>query len=643
MRRRASPLHALLVPAPPPIGYQRNYQAAIDIRPRGPHPGAYRASRRDGAVTHAPGRRAGSGLPRSVARPAQIPETWTVPRPGNSLAGSSIFSYVRVSGFAGTPDQTGTVDQTAPPGRGGTIDRTVPPGRTGTRQRADVRRPAARGGRARARYRPAWSLIAGPAVTLAMMLWGLAAPAYWGDEADTVSAVSRSLPQLLRMLRHVDAVHGLYYLTLWPVARVLGTGELATRLPSALAMAAAALGIAAIARRLASPRAALWAGLLFAALPMISAQGHDARPYGMVAASAVLASYLLIRAVADPRRRWFAAYGVSLVLLCYLELFGLLLVAAHAVTLAGLCRQAGPGGPGAASPRLVIRRWLITIVAGLVAVLPLVFYGWQQRAQIAWIARPDWHDVVSAGTSLAGGSVALTVVAGLLAVLGGMARAGRRLTWLALPWLVLPPAMLLAASEIKPVYNFRYLVFCLPAAALLAGAGLAALAPGSTAARRGSSHALRWAGLAGALAVIVALVAPTQLSIRVPGTGMRTVSQFLAARERPGDAVIYPGSGVPPWYLAYPDGFGRLRDIWMAESGPTSARLYGIRVSLPVLERREHGICRIWAAEMAPPWINPAQYLEPGFLLAGAWQPQPGVQLSLYQRPGCAPAPGAGR
>src|SRR5262249_18318571 len=198
----------------------------------------------------------------------------------------------------------------APRGGGAPARGPGPRGGGGPRGRADAGRPAAGGGGARLRYRPAWSLIAGPAVTLAMMLWGLAAPAYWGDEADTVSAVSRSLPQLLRMLRYVDAVHGLYYLTLWPVARVLGTGELATRLPSALAMAAAALGIAAIARRLASPRAALWAGLLFAALPMISAQGHDARPYGMVAASAVLASYLLIRAVADPRRRWFAGYGV---------------------------------------------------------------------------------------------------------------------------------------------------------------------------------------------------------------------------------------------------------------------------------------------------------------------------------------------
>ena len=553
----------------------------------------------------------------SVARPAQIPETWTLPGPGNSLSWPAIFCYVTVSGFTGTPDQT--VDQTEPSARGGTVDRTVPPGG------------------------PAWSLIAGPAVTLAMMLWGLTAPAYWGDEADTVSAVSRSLPQLLRMLRHVDAVHGLYYLTLWPVTRVLGTGEFATRLPSALAMAAAALGIAAIARRLASPRAALWAGLLFAALPMISVQGHDARPYGMVAAAAVLASYLLIRAVADPRRRWFAAYGSCLVLLCYLELFGLLLAAAHAVTLAGLCRQDGSGGPAVASPRLVIRRWLITVVIALVTVLPLVFYGWQQRAQIAWIARPDWHDVLSAGTSLAGGSAALAVAVGLLAVRGGTTRAGQRLTWLALPWLVLPPAMLLAVSEIKPVYTFRYLVFCLPAAALLAGAGLAALTPGRTAARRGSSRALRWAGLAGALAVIVAVVAPAQLSTRVPGTGMRAVSQFLAARERPGDAVIYPGSGVPPWYLAYPDGLGRLRDIWMAESGPASGRLYGVHVSLPVLEQRERGVCRIWAAEMTPPWLDPAQYLGPGFRLAGAWQPQPGVRLWLYQRPGCAPMPGPGR
>ena len=582
----------------------------------------------------------------------RFPEIWDLFRPGNSWDCLSIFCYVTIAPHSTVPDRT-----TAPAPAG-------PPARTG-------RRPALRGGRPPSRYRPPWSLLAGPAVTLAVVLWGITAPAYWGDEADTVSAVSRSLPQLLRTLRHVDAVHGVYYLMLWPVVQVFGPSELATRLPSALAMAGAALGIAAIARRLASARAALWAGLLFAAFPMVSAQGHDARPYGMVTASAVLASYLMVRAVADPRRRWFAAYGASLVLLSYLELFGLLLIAAHAVTLAGLRRRATrpgavegggeaggapAGGPQARPPGLVTRRWIITVAAVGVAVLPLIFYGWQQRAEIAWIARPDWHDVVSAATSLAGGPLALAVVIGLLATVGGglggtlalpwraavarlagllrppgrrsgSAVTGRSLTWLALPWLALPPAMLLAASEIKPVYNFRYLVFCLPAVALLAGAALAVVP---------------WAARAAAVGLIVALVTPTQLSIRVPGTGMRAVSAFLAARERPGDAVIYPGSGVPPWYLAYPNGLGRLRDIWMAQSGPASARLYGVRVSAPVLEQRERGVCRVWAAELSPPWLNPAHYL-PGFRLAGAWQPQPGVRLWLYQRPGCAPAPGTRR
>src|ERR1017187_10049087 len=93
---------------------------------------------------------------------------------------------------------------------------------------------------AQVRPRPGWMLIAGPAITLAVMLWGVSARPYWGDEADTVSAVSRSVPQLIRLLGHVDAVHGLYYLLLWPVVRVAGVSEFATRLPSAVAMAAAA-------------------------------------------------------------------------------------------------------------------------------------------------------------------------------------------------------------------------------------------------------------------------------------------------------------------------------------------------------------------------------------------------------------------
>ena len=198
-------------------------------------------------------------------------------------------------------------------------------------------------------------LAAPPTVTLIVGLWGVTARPYWGDEIDTVSAVSRSLPQLARLLGHVDAVHGLYYLLLWPVARVVGTGELALRLPSVAAMAAAAFGVTVIGRTLRSARAGVCAGLVFAALPIVTQQAHDARPYAMVTAAAVLASYLLLRAVADPRPARWACYGLSLALVGYLELLALLVVAAHAVTLAALSwqqsspRRAGPGRAGQAA------------------------------------------------------------------------------------------------------------------------------------------------------------------------------------------------------------------------------------------------------------------------------------------------------
>jgi mannosyltransferase len=236
----------------------------------------------------------------------------------------------------------------------------------------------ARGGHVR--LAPDWALIAPPIITLAVMLWGVSAPSYWGDEADTVSAVSRTLPQLIRLRGHVDAVHGTYYLLLWPVARVFGTHEFVTRLPSALARAAAALGVAAIARRLRSRRAALCAGLVFAALPAVSVQGHDARPYAMVTAVAVLASYLLARAADDPRPARFTGYGLSLVLLGYMHLFALLLVPAHAIALAGLAEHPdrpagcprGSSGGGRAPLGQLLPRWLVTVTIASITVAPLV-------------------------------------------------------------------------------------------------------------------------------------------------------------------------------------------------------------------------------------------------------------------------------
>ena len=239
-----------------------------------------------------------------------------------------------------------------------------------------------------------WTALAGPAVTLALMLWGLTAHPFWGDEADTISAASRSLPQLLRLLGHVNAVHGLYYLLLWPVVRLAGPSEFAVRLPSALAMAAAAAGVTAIGRRLVSRQAGLYAGLVFALLPTVTRQAHDARPYALLTAAAALASYLLIRLAERPTLRLLAGYAGCLVAVGYLQLCGMLLLPAHAIALAALA----PAGRAR-----TMRRWLASATAASLAVAPVAIIGWQQRAQIAWIPRPGWHDGTDLVTTLLAG------------------------------------------------------------------------------------------------------------------------------------------------------------------------------------------------------------------------------------------------
>lgn len=477
--------------------------------------------------------------------------------------------------------------------------------------------------------RPDWTMIVSPAVTLAVMLWGIGAHPYWGDEVDTISAVSRTVPQLMRLLGRIDAVHGLYYLLLMPVVQLGGTAELVARLPSAVAMAAAAAGVTAIGNRLVSRRAGLCAGLVFAALPTVTVQGQDARPYAMVTAAVVLSSYLLIRASADSRRRWLVAYGLSLVLVGYMQMFALLMVPAHAVTLTGLGRRrpAEEGRPGGALDAGWLRRWLLTVAAAGLALAPVIIVGWVQRGQIAWIPKLGWNDAGDLqGTLIAGSAPAALAIGllGLLGLLGGTRARGwiarpwlraltrrwlRRggpdggLAWLAVPWLVVPPGLLLAASAIKPVYYGRYITFCVPATALLAGAGLAAI---------------RWWARVGVLALLVALVMPWQLAQRVPGGGTRMVAQFLQAHERPGDAIVYPDSLIPPWYIAYPDGFARLRDIGLSQTPAQAGRLFASTVPVPVLEQREQGVSRIWIIPVRGSG-NPAGYLAPGFHLEHAW------------------------
>lgn len=453
-------------------------------------------------------------------------------------------------------------------------------------------------------------------VTLGAGGWSLSGASYWRDEAATLDADSRPLPALLRMLTRVDAVHGAYYLFMWPLMHVFGTAEVVMRMPSLLAMAAGAAGVAAIGRRLHSSRAGLLAGLAFAVLPQVSLYAQTARSYALVLACAVLASYLLVRVVAEPgRRRWLAGYGCSIAVLGLLNLFGLLLLAGHAVFLL-------------ACQRTALRRWLLPAVLGCLPALPVVALAWHERGQLDWLLAPGASAPEGLVSWLAGSDGAIVPVV-VVIMLGLQSRTGPAarlpLAWLALPWLIAPPVLLMAVSEVAvPVYTPRYVVFCLPALALLIGAGL---------------DRANLPFRAVALLLIAGLGLPAQAEERRPaghGDNYRAIAAVLSRHEHPGDGVFYNCPACHQKDLpreaafAYPEAFRQLDDVTLAASPAASGTLIGTDVTPALLTWRLDHANRVWLVDMLGSKA-PAPLAASGLHRVASYQAGD-VTISLYER-----------
>lgn len=517
---------------------------------------------------------------------------------------------------------------------------------------------------------PKWAWFVPSILTLVVSLWGITTPSFWRDEAATITAVRRPFRDLITMLGNVDAVHSVYYIFMWPLVHTFGPGELVLRLPSALAISAAAAGVAAIGRRLISPWVGLASGVLFAFLPVVSRYGQEGRSYAAVILMAVIASYFLVRVlgagpssrrpvpargrrsrsgpphaplrwptpsalVAEPgsealdapapaaaatggsaaadargsaayrqRRRWLVAYGASLAVLGMVNIFGLLLIGGHAVTVAlQYRRQAGDH----AVRRLAIG-WLIAVIAGVLVTSPLLAFGWMEHSQIAWLAvnTPKLSTLLQLTGSFIE-TVAIVVAIGVVVVVAIEAtkewrksHLSRPLAELTLPWLFVPPIVLLAASLISPVYTSRYILICVPAIALLGGAAVTAL------------------GRIGGPIALVALIAAG-----MPGTGgqfavrstaghyddIRGIDQIVAANKQPGDVVLYTNPNAESFGSAYSYGLGMLPNIALKEAAIPSATLAGTQLPLAAIKAKLGHVSRVWIVEINK-CVSPPQLLQ---------------------------------
>jgi mannosyltransferase len=486
----------------------------------------------------------------------------------------------------------------------------------------------------------------------------IGSPSLWRDEAYTKDAIGRSAGQLFAMLGHQDAVHGAYYLLMHVIAGVIGTSATALRLPSLCAMVIAAGFTAATGRRAAgSALTGLLSGLLFATAPYMTYYAQMARSYALETMFAAIATYLLVRAWPDGRWRWWLGYGTAVALTGLLNIFGLLILAAHGVTLllTPARGQLAAGGQAAAG-RWIGRfpwRWLAVSAAAVAVLFPLIAVASHQQQQIAWLARPHYQTIERLLSTTAGSKDLVLPLA--LLVLAGLATAWLADGWrplnpaaVALPWLVMPPFVLIAASVVKPVYYVRYVEFCLPALAIAAGAGLAGLIrlAARTPLARPRPAGLAWTWLPAALviAVLAALLAGPQQAIRQTAArpdNLRKASAVMAAHEQPGDVVFYIPFTMRVLGTGYPAPFLRLRDIALGKSAIASATLTGTEITSPAeLKSRFTDVRRVWVVTGASNYKFPkpvtrmdkeklALLAGAGLRVIGRWQAGE-VMLTLY-------------
>lgn len=455
------------------------------------------------------------------------------------------------------------------------------------------------------------------ALMSAALAWVLAvagswSASLWTDEAATISAARRSLPELWAMVQNIDAVHGLYYLFMHFWVGLFGESALWLRMPSALAVAAAAAGVFLVARALGGPALGMTSAAVFAVLPRITWAGMEARPYAFSAAAAVWLTLVLMVALRRRTARWWLAYSGLAAVAIGINLYLVFILASHALTLLAL-RRAGW------ATRIA---WAVAAALGALISAPVVYLSATQSGQLnddelgwsRWLRNVvvnQWFlgDTPTGGypqTGAAGlwkisavllaGVSGLVMIYALVTILRTRSEGSKRnyLAWI-VPQIALPTLVIgLYSLYIHPMYSPRYLTFSAPAVAVLIGAGMLRLRP---------------AWLRGCVGISIILLAlPVYVSQREvnakSGADWSTVAGYIQEHKTANDAVYfsprYPPAGdhvlltLRRVAVAYPGAFAGLRDLTLDTPGARDGSLDGTSRLLAASMTGLDEVDRIW-------------------------------------------------
>ncbi|MFS0900436.1 glycosyltransferase family 39 protein [Mycolicibacterium litorale] len=446
---------------------------------------------------------------------------------------------------------------------------------------------------------------------------GSSRPSFWSDEAATISASTRPLPELWDLTRNIDAVHGLYYLVMHGWFAVFPESEFWSRLPSALAIGVAAAGVVALGRQLSTRSVAIAAGAMFAILPRVTAAGIEARSYAFTMAAAVWLMVVGIAALRRDRLWLWISYGTCLALATSLNVFCILMIGPLAAAAFAL-----------APSRRAISSWAIAtcVVSALMA--PFAVYTQSQSSQVDWIPPLGARTLGELAVEQYFPHVYAFLFAVLIAVVAVLAArrwrhddAGAARDWplavTAVVWIVFPTVTLLVYSLVRqPIYQPRYLSFTAPAVALLAG--LCIVVVGRSRRR-----------IACLIAVFAVTGAYNYAMQRAPFAKERMdyshVADIVAQHARPGDCLAFDVAAswklIGPLKAARPAAFSKLQDPGRIFSAAELDSLWDAQTTISTWSDHLRDCPSLWTISERDHTLPPHQRgeaLAPGPTLGGS-------------------------
>lgn len=422
---------------------------------------------------------------------------------------------------------------------------------------------------------------------------GASRPSLWFDEGATISAAaSRSLSELWRLLGRIDAVHGLYYLVMHGWFTVFPPTEFWSRVPSCLAIGAAAAGVVVFAKQFCPRTTAVCAGVVFAILPRTTWAGIEARSYAFSAAAAVWLTVLLVTSARRNRARLWLFYALGLTLSVLLHVYEVLLVPTYAAVLPMITRR-----------KAAVTWWAITSGAVVAALTPFMLFAHAQRYQVAWIFPINWHNVIDVtqhqyfdnSVPFAVLAAVLIVAAVTLRIAKGQRPVGktRELLLICAAWMAIPTAVSLAYSAIsEPMYYARYLFFTAPAMAVVLAVCIVTITTNPRAV------AAMLIGLA--LAALPNYLWSQRSPFAKEGWDYSQVADVVTAHAAPGDCLLVdntvfwaPGP-IRALLATRPAAFRPLVDVGRGARGPDRGTLWDGHVAVWLVMDKLSKCTTVW-------------------------------------------------